>query len=312
VFVPETLSGMELLEHFRGSDAELVFVVDEYGEVQGVITVRDLLEAITGEFSATADEDAWAVQRDDGSWLMDGLIPVPELKDRLEPEGAARGRPRPLQHAGWHDHAAARAPARHRRPRGLGRLAIRGRRPRRQAHRQGAGEENLFLDGPRWRGHYLPAVLRLYPFAMGRLDAENFAICIDTGWPGLSPTEGQALFDPKGEPSEFTRRIIGQLEGFEGEVQRTQKVGERLMALGLLRDMRFDMTTPEGKTFAVDGFMAIDEDKYKALPDDVVLELHRSGVLALLHAHRISLHNMRRLAEWKVQRLAPAQAPAAA
>ena len=84
VFVPETLSGMELLEQFRASSTELVFVVDEYGSVQGVITVRDLLEAITGEFSSTSAEDAWAVQRPDGSWLMDGLIPVTELKDRLE------------------------------------------------------------------------------------------------------------------------------------------------------------------------------------------------------------------------------------
>lgn len=84
VFVPETLSGMELLEHFRASGAELVFVVDEYGEVQGVITVRDVLEAITGEFSTPSPEDAWAVQREDGSWLLDGLIPVPELKDRLD------------------------------------------------------------------------------------------------------------------------------------------------------------------------------------------------------------------------------------
>jgi putative hemolysin len=61
-----------------------VFVVDEYGAVQGVITVRDLLEAITGEFAAPSDTDAWAVKRADGGWLMDGLIPVPELKDRLE------------------------------------------------------------------------------------------------------------------------------------------------------------------------------------------------------------------------------------
>ena len=83
LFVPETLSGMELLEHFRVSSAELVFVVDEYGEVQGVITGRDLLEAITGEFSAPADDNAWAVARADGSWLLDGLIPAPELKDRL-------------------------------------------------------------------------------------------------------------------------------------------------------------------------------------------------------------------------------------
>ena len=84
VFVPETLSGMELLDHFRATGAELVFVVDEYGAVQGVITVRDVLEAITGEFSPPSADDAWAVRRADGSWLMDGLIPVPELKDRLE------------------------------------------------------------------------------------------------------------------------------------------------------------------------------------------------------------------------------------
>ncbi len=84
VFVPETLSGMELLEHFKLAGTDIVFVVDEYGAVQGVITERDLLEAITGEFGAPTDEDAWAVKRDDGSWLLDGLIPVPELKDRLE------------------------------------------------------------------------------------------------------------------------------------------------------------------------------------------------------------------------------------
>ena len=84
VFVPETLSGMELLDHFRTHVAQLVFVVDEYGAVQGVITLRDVLEAITGEFSPESDDDAWAVRREDGSWLMDGLIPVPEIKDRLE------------------------------------------------------------------------------------------------------------------------------------------------------------------------------------------------------------------------------------
>ena len=84
VFVPETLSGMELLEHFRASSSQMVFVVDEYGEVQGVITLRDVLEAITGEFTSDTEEENWAMQRDDGSWLIDGLIPVPELKDRLE------------------------------------------------------------------------------------------------------------------------------------------------------------------------------------------------------------------------------------
>lgn len=84
VFVPETLSGMELLDHFRASAVQMVFVVDEYGEVQGVITLRDVLEAITGEFTTEEASDSWAIQREDGSWLIDGLIPAPELKDRLE------------------------------------------------------------------------------------------------------------------------------------------------------------------------------------------------------------------------------------
>lgn len=84
VFVPESLTGMELLQNFRASGVQLAFVVDEYGEVLGIVTIRDVLEAITGEFRSGRAEDQWAVRRDDGSWLLDGLIPIPELKDRLE------------------------------------------------------------------------------------------------------------------------------------------------------------------------------------------------------------------------------------
>ena len=83
-FVPETLSGMELLEQFRIQTARLVFVVDEYGVVQGLITPHDLLEAITGELQPSGDNEAWATQREDGSWLLDGMMPVSELKARLE------------------------------------------------------------------------------------------------------------------------------------------------------------------------------------------------------------------------------------
>ncbi len=84
VFVPESLTGMELLDNFRASSSHVALVVDEYGEVQGLVTPQDLFEAIAGEFKTPSQEDAWAVQRKDGSWLLDGLIPVPELKDRLE------------------------------------------------------------------------------------------------------------------------------------------------------------------------------------------------------------------------------------
>ncbi|MEP6971864.1 MAG: hemolysin family protein [Betaproteobacteria bacterium] len=95
VFVPETLSGMELLEQFRTKTARMVLVVDEYGDVQGLITPNDLLEAITGELQPYTPVDAWATPREDGSWMIDGAMPVGEFKARLDIDGLpdeARGR----------------------------------------------------------------------------------------------------------------------------------------------------------------------------------------------------------------------------
>lgn len=83
VYVPETLTGMELLDQFRANNMQMVFVIDEYGEVEGIVTLQDVLEAVTGEFTPQNGEDAWAVKREDGSWLLDGTIPVLELKDCL-------------------------------------------------------------------------------------------------------------------------------------------------------------------------------------------------------------------------------------
>ena len=82
-FLPETLSGMELLDQLRSGSGRMVFVVDEYGVVQGIMTPADLLEAITGELRPLEGEQAWATQREDGSWLLDGLMPISEMKARL-------------------------------------------------------------------------------------------------------------------------------------------------------------------------------------------------------------------------------------
>lgn len=88
LYVPETLTGMELLEQFRENQMHMAFVIDEYGEIEGMVTLQDVLEAVTGEFTPRNAEDAWAVQRQDGSWLLDGTIPIPEMKDRLELKSA--------------------------------------------------------------------------------------------------------------------------------------------------------------------------------------------------------------------------------
>ena len=163
--------------------------------------------------------------------------------------------------------------------------------------------ENLYVEGTRWRGAYMPALLRMYPFAMGRVDEQSFAIVIDMAWPGVSQTEGDRLFTETGEVSELTRLVQQQLELAETEVQRTRFVGQKLQELNLLREMRFDAKLPDGNTLSVEGFLTVDEDKLKLLPDATLIEMQRSGILGLVHAHLISLGNMRRLAEWRMQTL---------
>ncbi len=81
--VPESLTGMELLEFFRSSHSQMVFVVDEYGDLKGIVTLQDLLEALTGEFIMGEGEDAYVIRRDDGSLLLDGMLPIVDLKDCL-------------------------------------------------------------------------------------------------------------------------------------------------------------------------------------------------------------------------------------
>lgn len=84
VYVPETLNGFEVLEQYRVSDMRIVLVVDEYGVVQGLLTPRDLLEAITGELKSAEADDAWAHEQGEGQWLLDGAMPIAELKSRLD------------------------------------------------------------------------------------------------------------------------------------------------------------------------------------------------------------------------------------
>ncbi len=169
--------------------------------------------------------------------------------------------------------------------------------------------ENLFLVGERWRGRYMPAVMRMYPFCMARIDDDRLAMCVDMAFEGANDTEGQALFDANGKPTEWLGRVQKQLEDLEAEVQRTRQVCVRLQQLDLLREMRFDATLPGGRKHTVDGFMVVDEEKVRNLPDAQVLELHRSGLLGLIHLHWISMRNMQPLLEWHVERSA-AQTPA--
>jgi putative hemolysin len=82
LIVPETMPALRLLESFKQYGAQAALVIDEYGGVDGIVTVMDVLEAMVGDI-ASADEpaDLEAVQREDGSWLIDGLLPAEEVRE---------------------------------------------------------------------------------------------------------------------------------------------------------------------------------------------------------------------------------------
>jgi hypothetical protein len=167
-------------------------------------------------------------------------------------------------------------------------------------------DENLYLrpDGG-WAAQYLPAQLRVYPFALAQVDAQQAALCIDRAYPGLSEARGEPLFDAEGNPSALVQRMQQQLPELEAEVQRTRRGCERLMALGLLQEMRLDISQGEGgPTLRVDGFMAVAEDKLLKLDDATLAELARNGLLRLIHAHQVSMVHLRRLAERRATRAA--------
>jgi hypothetical protein len=171
--------------------------------------------------------------------------------------------------------------------------------------------QNLYVQDGKWRSDYLPVILRSYPFCIGRLNEERFAICVDMAWPGVGKDQGQPLFQADGQYTELMTNAQSHLETLEGEIQRTRAACQQLWALGALKDMRFDATMPDGSKHSVDGFLTVDVEVMQKLPDAKVGELHRSGLLGLVQLHWASMAGMRRLVEWHAMR-APATAAAKA
>lgn len=83
LYVPETLTGMDLLEQFKESKTHIAFVVDEYGSLEGLVTIQDIFDTLIGEIVTEGEEDTAPVQRDDGSWLFEGDTSIHEFKDCL-------------------------------------------------------------------------------------------------------------------------------------------------------------------------------------------------------------------------------------
>jgi putative hemolysin len=91
LYVPESISAMDLLEQFKKNRTEQALVVDEYGDIQGMVTLADVMSVLVGEVSLSGEaQEPDAVQREDGSWLMDGGVSLDRFRELL---GTATGFP---------------------------------------------------------------------------------------------------------------------------------------------------------------------------------------------------------------------------
>lgn len=81
LFVPETTTALHALELFKDAHTHIALIIDEHGAVEGLVTTNDVLEAIVGDFALPAGQESYAVRREDGSWLLDGALPIDEFKE---------------------------------------------------------------------------------------------------------------------------------------------------------------------------------------------------------------------------------------
>jgi putative hemolysin len=81
LYVPDIMPALNVLEQFKLSGTQLAMVIDEYGSVEGVLTLTDILEAIVGDIPAQDQpEGPQIIEREDGSWLVDGMITITDFK----------------------------------------------------------------------------------------------------------------------------------------------------------------------------------------------------------------------------------------
>jgi putative hemolysin len=80
VYIPETAPALKALELFKRTGSPIALIVDEYGDLQGLVTLNDLLESLVGDIHAPGQDDQpGSIKRDDGSWLIDGMLPFDEV-----------------------------------------------------------------------------------------------------------------------------------------------------------------------------------------------------------------------------------------
>lgn len=165
--------------------------------------------------------------------------------------------------------------------------------------------ENLFVEERAWAGeHYVPAYVRRYPFGFVAVPgSDRFALALDVASERLvrEGNEGMPLFEERA-PSQLTRQALQFCEAYQAEFEGTKAFTAALREHDLLVEKRADATLADGRRYALDGFQAVDPDRFRALDQATVVDWHRKGWLSLVSLHIASLGRLSALMERQVRR----------
>ena len=160
-------------------------------------------------------------------------------------------------------------------------------------------EENLFVgEEGKWDSRYIPAFVRRYPFVLA--DAGNDAdltVCVDEAYAGLNTEDGQGLFAEDGEYTPLLQQAVDFLGEYQRQYKRTEMFLDKLGEMGLFTELTAKVNMVDGRQFALGGLQIVDERKLLGLDDSEAAKLFKTGELAWVYAHLISLSNMGRLVD---------------
>jgi hypothetical protein len=166
---------------------------------------------------------------------------------------------------------------------------------------------NLFIDpSGNWeQDRYIPALFRRYPFVLAELpgvEEGRLTVCVDAAYPGFGGEEGELLFDDEGKATATMRHAVEFLTEFQQEHLRTRALIGLLERHGLFTEITASFSFPNGEKCGFEHLLAVDEKKLMGLDDEALLGLVRSGGLAWIYAHLVSLTNFRDLMKRESER----------
>ena len=156
------------------------------------------------------------------------------------------------------------------------------------------GDQNLYLStDAQWKAKYIPAFIRRYPFVFSTsTDGKTLTLCIDESYPGLNKDGlGQRLFGDDGQPAPYVDAVLKFLQEYQAQFERTRQFSKRIKDLGLLEPMQAQVVTPKGEKFTLNGFLAVNRAKLRALDGEALASLARTDEIELLHLHLYSMRN---------------------